>query len=275
MDEINEQNGLLDQVGGYFSENGNRLLFGIAILIGGIAVVWLFCFLLKKILYKTKIDGALVSFVSSIIAIVSIAVLVIICADVAKLSASGVLVSLGAVALAVGLTLKDSLSDIANGLLIIANKPFRRGDFVSINGVEGKVHSIKLLTVELITAANVKIVLPNSTVLKGNIINYSALAIRRCDMKFSVAYGSDMNKVEEVLKRIATEHPQVLKSMKVNVYMDSHDSSSIVYAVKVWCNNGDYYGILHTMPRMVYDAFEKEGIQIPFNQLDVHISNEM
>ena len=261
-------------VGEYFATRGYQILLCIVVLVGGLSLTWLFCFLLKKILYKTRIDGAMVSFVCSIIKILVFVLLVITCSGILELPTGGVLAVLGALAVAVGLTLKDSLSDIANGMLIIFNKPFRRGDLVSINGVEGKVHSIKLLTVELITASNVKIVLPNSTVLKGNITNYTALAIRRCDMKFSVAYGSDMDKVEEILHAVAAEHPQVLKSMKINVYMDSHDDSAIVYSLKVWANNSDYYTILHTMPRLVYDAFEKAGISIPFNQLDVHVSNE-
>lgn len=261
-------------VGEYFTTKGYLLFLCLVVLIAGFSLTWLFCFLLKKILYKTKIDGAMVSFVTSIIKILVFVVLVILCAGILELSADGLLVSLGTLALAVGLTLKDSLSDVANGMLIIFNKPFRRGDLVSINGVEGKVHSIKLLTVELITAANVKIILPNSTVLKGNITNYTALAIRRCDMKFSVAYGSDMDKVEEILKDVASEHPQVLKSMKINTYMESHDDSAIIYSLKVWANNSDYYTVLHTMPRLVYDAFEKAGISIPFNQLDVHITDE-
>jgi small conductance mechanosensitive channel len=92
-------------------------------------------------------------------------------------------------------------------------------------------------------------------------------------MEFAVAYGSDMNKVEAVLRKIAQEHPQVLKSMKINIYMKEHDSSSIVYAVKVWANNGDYFGIKHSFPKLVYDAFEAEGIRIPFNQLDVHLDS--
>lgn len=265
---------IFTQIGDYLSKYGYKLLLCLVIFMAGVSVTWLFCFFLKKLLLKTRIDGAIISFISSIIKILILVLLVLICAGILELSTSGLLVSLSAVALAVGLTLKDSLSDVANGMLIIINKPFRRGDLVSINGVEGKVHSIKLLTVELITAANVKIVLPNSTVLKGNITNYTALAIRRCDMKFSVAYGSDMDKVEKVLVDVATKHPQVLKSMKVNVYMDSHDDSAIVYSVKCWANNSDYYGIMHTMPRLVYDAFVKEGISIPFNQIDVHVSND-
>ena len=116
--------------------------------------------------------------------------------------------------------------------------------------------------------------MPNSSVLNGNVINYSALSIRRCDMRFSVAYGSDMDKVEEVLKNVIDEHPQILKSMKPSVYMESHDASSIVYMVRVWANNADYFNVAHSLPRLVYDAFEKANIQIPFNQLDVHIDNK-
>lgn len=265
---------LFENIGGYFSTYGLKLLLCLCVVIAGICVTWLICFILKKILLKTHIDGAIVSFIASIIKILAAVLIVLACAAILELSTSGLIVSLSTLALAIGLALKDSFSNVANGILIIANKPFRRGDYVSINGVEGKVHSIKLLTVELITFGNVKIVLPNSTVLNGNIINYSALAIRRCDMKFSVAYGSDMDKVEEVLKEVASNHPQVLKSMKINIYMESHDSSAITYVVKCWANNSDYHGVLHTMPRLVYDAFAKAGITIPFNQLDVHIAND-
>ena len=221
------------QIGAYISEYGFKLLLAICITIIGICFAWLIGFLLKKILSKTRLDGAMLTFLVSILRIAIIVLVVLIAASVLELSTEGLVVSLGTMALAIGLALKDSFANLANGILIIINKPFRRGDFVSINGVEGKVHNIKLLTVELITFNNLKIVLPNSTVLNGNIINYSALAIRRVDMEFSVAYGSDMDKVEEVLRKVAQEHPQVLKSMKINVYMASHDDSSIKFALKV------------------------------------------
>ena len=261
------------QIGAYISEYGFKLLLALCIMIVGCSLAWLIGFLLKKLLSKTKLDGAMLTFIISILRILIVVLAVLISASVLELSTEGLVVSLGTVALAVGLALKDSFANLANGILIIINKPFRRGDFVSINGVEGKVHNIKLLTVELITFANLKIVLPNSTVLNGNIINYSALAIRRVDMEFAVAYGSDMDKVEEVLRRVAANHPQVLKSMKVNVFMKEHSASSIIFAVKVWGNNGDYFSITHSFPRLVYDEFEKEGIKIPFNQLDVHVDN--
>ena len=261
------------QIGSYISEYGFKLLLALCIVVVGICIAWLIGWLLKKILLKTRLDGAMLTFIVSILRILLIVLSVLIAAAVLELSTSGLLVSLGTVALAIGLALKDSFANLANGILIIVNKPFRRGDYVSINGVEGKVHNIKLLTVELITFANVKIVMPNSTVLNGNVTNYSALAIRRVDMEFTVAYGSDMDKVEEVLRKIAQEHPLVLKSMKINIYMKSHDNSAITYAVKVWANNGDYFSVTHSFPRLVYDAFKAEGITIPFNQLDVHLDN--
>ena len=179
------------QISSYISEYGFKLLLAICIVVVGGCIAWIIGFLLKKILLKTRLDGAMLTFIVSILRIIIIILSVLIAASVLELSTSGLLVSLGTVALAIGLALKDSFSNLANGILIIFNKPFRRGDFVSINGVEGKVHNIKLLTVELITFGNVKIVLPNSTVLNGNIINYSALAIRRVDLDFTVAYGVD------------------------------------------------------------------------------------
>ena len=169
---------IFEQITSYVSEYGFRLLFILFIIIVGVCITWLISFLIKKLLLKTRIDGAIVSFIVSIFKILMAVVVVLVCASILELSTSGLLVSLSTLALAVGLALKDSFGNIANGILIIVNKPFRRGDFVSINGVEGKVHSINLLTVELITAGNVKIVMPNNSVLNGNITNYSALAIR-------------------------------------------------------------------------------------------------
>lgn len=264
---------LFKTIGSYVAEHGFKLLLALCIVVVGVCIAWLLGFLIKKIFARTRVDGAMLTFIVSIFRILIVVLAVLVAASVLELSTSGLLVSLGTVALAIGLALKDSFANLANGILLLINKPFRRGDFVSINGVEGKVHNIKLLTVELITFDNVKIVLPNNTVLNGNIVNYSSLAIRRVDMEFAVAYGSDMNKVEAVLRKVAQEHPQVLKSMKINIYMKEHDSSSIVYAVKVWANNGDYFGIKHSFPKLVYDAFEAEGIKIPFNQLDVHLDN--
>lgn len=263
-----------DKMGEYISEYGFKILFVVCIIVIGIIITWFLSFLMKKLLLKTRIDGAVVSFITAIFKIFMLVIIVLVCASVLELSTSSLIISLSSLAIAVGLALKDSFSNLANGILIIMNKPFKRGNYVSINGIEGKVHNIKLLTVELITFDNVKIVLPNNSVLNGNIINYSALAIRRVDMEFTVAYGSNMNLVEEVLNDVCLEHPKILNSMKANIYMKSHSDSSIVYMVKAWVNNSDYFDVLYSLPRLVYDAFNEAHIEIPFNQLDVHVKKD-
>lgn len=266
--------GIFSEIGQYIVEHGYKLLLAVCIVIVGFCIAWLLGFLIKKIFSQTRVDGAMLTFVVSIFRIIIVVLAALIAASILELSTESLVVSLGSIVIAIGLALKDSFANLANGLLIIINKPFRRGDFVSINNIEGKIHNIKLLTIELITFSNEKIVLPNSTVLNGNIINYSALAIRRVNMEFSVAYGSDMDKVEETLRKVAEDHPQVLKSMKISIFMKSHDDSAIIYSVKVWANNNDYFTVKNSFPRLVYDAFEKEGIVIPFNQVDVHIDNK-
>lgn len=265
---------LLGNMGRYFQEHGLRIALAVCVVIAGIVVTWLLAFIIKRIMYKTKIDAAAVSFTVAVFKIVMALVIVLVCASLLDLSTSSLLVSLSSVALAVGLSLKDSFSNLANGVLIISTKPFKRGDLVSINGIEGKVQNIRLLTVELITANNTKIVMPNSSVLNGNVINYSAMPVRRVDMTYTVAYGSDMDKVEQTLKDLCVANELVLKTIPYLVFMQSHDSSAVAYSVRVWVKTDDYFTVLNGFPRSVYDAFAAEKINIPFNQLDVHICND-
>ena len=142
---------LFKTIGSYVTEHGFKLLLALCIVVVGICIAWLLGFLIKKIFARTRVDGAMLTFIVSIFRILIVVLAVLVAASVLELSTSGLLVSLGTVALAIGLALKDSFANLANGILLLVNKPFRRGDFVSINGVEGKVHNIKLLTVELIT----------------------------------------------------------------------------------------------------------------------------
>lgn len=198
---------------GYFENYGLKAAFAICIIILGAAVTWLLCFILKKVLYKTKVEAASVTFITAIFKIIMAIAIVLICASVLELSTSSLIVSLSTIALAVGLALKDSFANLANGILIIANKPFKRGDYISVAGVDGKVQNIRLLTVELITFNNTKIILPNSTLLNDNVISYSAMPVRRVDMTYSVAYGSDMDKVEKILHKICLNNPKILNDI--------------------------------------------------------------
>ena len=262
---------ILEKIGNYITTYGLRLALVVCVVVIGVLLMILLSFLLKKILYKTRIDDSAVSFVVAIFRIVIIILIVGTCAGILELSTSSLVVSLSTVALAIALSLKESLSNLASGLVIIGNKPFKRGDWVKVNDIEGKVQSIKLLTTEIITFDNAKIVLPNNTVANGSITNYSSFPIRRLDLNFGVAYGSDMNVVEKAFKDVFEADDRIIKTIAPVIFMASHDSSQITYSIKIWVSTLDYFNVKWSLPRTMYDKFNELGITIPFNQLDVHI----
>lgn len=145
---------------------------------------------------------------------------------------SSLVVGLSSVALAIALALKDSLSNLANGILIIYNKPFRRGDHIEIDGVDGVIKNIKLFTTELVTYDNRRIILPNSKVVNGTIINNTSMATRRISQVYSVSYDADPDLVEKVLRKSYESNKLVNKNPKVSVYLSSHGESAMNFTVK-------------------------------------------
>lgn len=265
---------LFGNAGQYLKQYGLRIAFVACVIVLGILLTWLLTWILKKILHKTKIDDAAISFITALFKIVMAIIITLICASILDLSTSSLIVSLSTVALAIVVALKDSFANLANGVIIIGNKLFKRGDYVSINGIEGKVQSIKLLTVELVSFDNTKIVLPNSAVLTGNVLNYSAYPLRRVDVKCRVPYDADMDKVEKILKYLCSSEPLILKSIEPAIFMDSHGADSAIYIIRAWTNTTDYFTVKNAFPRRIYEAFKADGIRIPYSQIDVHIKND-
>ncbi len=261
------------EVGEWFSSHGSRLGFTILLIVLSIFLMMLISFIIKRIMLKSTADNAVISFVVSIFKIIYLLVVIFICASVLNFDTASLVVALSTIALAVGLALKDSFANLANGVLILINKPFKSGDHVKINGVEGKIWMVKLFTTELVTFDNVKIVVPNSTVLSSEVINYSAFPVRRVDRVFSVAYGSDIEKVERVLNGVIDAHPLVLKELGTTVLMTGQADSALEFTVRVWVNTANYATVKNELCKQVYEAFTQNGIEIPFSQLDVHVKN--
>jgi len=258
----------------FFNTTGWKILLVISLLI---VVSFIIKFLMKglqRLLYKTTIDNSVVSFVVSILKIILWILLIFSCASILELSTSSLIVCLSSLALAIGLALKDSFANLTNGLFIIYNKSFKRGDHIRIDDIEGKVQNIKLLSTELITFDNRKLIIPNSKFTTESIVNYTALPTRRIDMKFSVAYGLDMDYVEKVLLKTFEKTPLILSYPKTSVFISEHGSSSVEWTVWTWVATEDYWTMWKAIPKIVYQAFEKADIDIPFNQLDVHFENK-
>lgn len=260
---------------GFLAGTGKNIVTALVVLFVGLFLIKIISRVSKNSLQKTPLERTTVSFVISIInfALYAVLIYLVLSALIPNVSA-GVIAILGSAALAVGLALKDSLSDFASGIMIIFNKPFKEGDYISVDGCEGTIRSIHLLHTVIYTGDNKKVVLNNSRVNGNQIINYSARPTRRVDLEFSAAYGSDLEKVKSVLSDAACSHPLVLKTPEPFVRLYQHGSSSLIFRCRVWVNNDDYWTVYYDLTETVYDRFNAEGIEIPFDNVTVHVERK-
>jgi small conductance mechanosensitive channel len=168
--------------------------------------------------------------------------------------------------LAIGMALKDSFSSIGAGLLIVFFKPFKVGDLIDM-GVLGTVEEINIFSTVLNTPDNKRIIIPNSKVVAGNIINYSAQSIRRVDLVFGISYEDDLRKAKKVLEEIALSNSKVLKDPPPVIAVLALNSSSVDFTFRVWVQNEDYWDIYFAINEAVKLRFDEEKITIPYPQI--------
>ena len=173
--------------------------------------------------------------------------------------------------MAISLAVQSVISNFASGIILVTNHPFKEGDFVEIAGISGTVEKITLFSTKLITTDNKVISVPNSSVSGGNIINYSTEEKRRVDLKFGVAYGSDIDKVKLTIQSVLDEHELVLHDEGYTVRLSEQSASSLDFVCRCWTKNADYWTVYFDLNERMVKRFEQEGIQIPFNTLDVNI----
>jgi len=251
-----------------------KIVAAILILTVGFTIAKMLVKFFTKSKLFGKLDPGVGSFIKSFLSI-SIKILVLLTvASVVGIPMASFITILGSVAVAVGLALQGSLSNIAGGLLILLNKPFVVGDFISVNGFDGSVTDIGLFYTKLSTVDNRKVVLPNSVVTSNALINVTHQTTRRVDMDISVAYDSDIEKVKSVLLGIANTHSLVHKDPEPMARLSAHGENALTFAFRVWCNKEDYWTVRFDLLESVKAEFDKEGISIPYPQLDVHLDKQ-
>ncbi len=263
----------LDGVVDFINGTGWVIVTFLATLVIGIILIRLFIRLLRRLMLKSPMDKTLVNFLLNVVRCMLYMLLVFILASVAKIPLTPLVTALGAAALAVGLALKDSMADLANGVVLVGTKPFREGDFVDIDGITGTVKAVKMLTTELVSTDNKKITLPNSKITSASVINYSTKPTRRVEWKFYASYSSDIDKVKEVILDEIRSHEKVLNIPEPMARLSEHGESSLTFVARAWTNNSDYWDVFFDINEAVFRRFGAEGIEIPFNQLDVHIKD--
>ncbi len=248
------------------------LLGAIIILIVGLWLAGLISKLVAKALERAKIGKEVVTFAHSFVKN-GIKVLVFVAAiGTLGFNIASLITALGAATVAIGLALQDSLKNIASGVMILINKPFKVGDFLESNGLQGTVTRIDIASTHLLTLDNKEIIIPNSNLSSSNIINFSSQETRRVDLSYNVAYSSDIDFVKNVVEMVIEDQKLILKEPKPFIAVGNYEDSSIQIVVRTWCKTSDYWTVYHYMQENVKKAFDKNKIEIPYTQIDIHNS---
>ena len=232
--------------------------------------------LLDKTFEKTDMDEGVESFLRSAVKIVLSIVLVFLIISYLGIATTGLAALFASAGVTVGLALQGSLSNLAGGVLILVLKPFKVGEYIIAGGDEGTVISIEILCTKLRTVDNKIVVIPNGGLANSSITNVSREEYRRVDLVFGVSYESDLKLVKNLLQQVGERHELTLKdeAHPVTVFINEFGASSIDFGFRVWCKNSDYWTVKWAMMEEVKAAFDANKIEIPFNQLDVHMQNQ-
>lgn len=228
----------------------------------------------KRILNNRIDDIALRSFLSTLLNVALFATLVILIINVVGSRTVSLVALIGSIGLALGLAVKDNLANFAGGVMLLFNKPFKGGDYIEAQSVAGTVQAVGILYTTLTTFDNKTVHIPNGPLSIGNIINYSTQSTRRLDLTVNVDYGSDVELVKSLLLDIAEKHPQVLKDPAPLSRMVKMNDSSIDFVLRVWTLSGDFWPVTFDLNEQTYDALVKNGLNIPFPQMTVHLAKE-
>lgn len=250
---------------------GVSIAVAILILIIGFWLARILSRGVERLLKVRKTDEGLITFLRSM-TLIGIRIMVIISAATQLgVEMTSFVALLGAAGLAIGMAFSGTLSNLAGGVMILFFKPFKVGDFVDLGGVEGAVKEIQIFNTILTTIDNKIIIMPNGPVANGTIINYTMADKRRVDWTFGIAYGDDLKKAKGLLQSFIQDDPRILNDPESFIGLAELADSSVNITVRGWVKTENYWPVYFDMNERVYVEFDKEGLNIPFPQLDVNL----
>ncbi len=265
---------VVNKVGEYLADAGINLVLSLILLIVG----WKLINLLSKKMKEGKIFGKMEptarSFIRSALTIVLKILLIITIAAILGVPMTSMVAVITSCGLAIGLALQGSLSNIAGGFILTAFKPFVVGDYIKSGEFEGTVKAINIFYTKIVTVDNKIIVIPNSKVSDSALIDYNAFDTRRVDIDISAAYSEDSDVVKKALLDIANENDRIEKDPAPVTVITSFDDSAVSYQLRVWTRTEDYWDVKFAVTERIKKVFDERNIQIPFPQMDVHITKE-
>jgi len=250
---------------------GIKVIAAIVIYVIGRWVARLCQRFVDKIMGKRDVDPTVASFVGKLTYIGLLVFFILAALGQLGIQTTSFIAVIGAAGLAIGLALQGSLANFAAGFLLLIFRPFRVGDFIEGGGSVGTVEKIQLFTTQLKTPDNKTVIVPNSGMTGGNIVNYSSKGTRRVDMVFGIGYSDDIDRARVVIEEVIASDERILKDPAPVVAVNELGDSSVNFVARPWVNAADYFTVLWDVTEKVKKRFDEEGISIPFPQRDIHL----
>lgn len=265
---------IVDTITYWLTTYSFKLIAAILVFLIGKWIVGRLTKLFVKILYKHNVEQTLVNFLENVVYYVLLVLVLVAAASQLGINTTSFLTIIGAAGLAVGLALKDSLSNIASGVLLIFLRPFTVGDVVTIAGSTGKVESVNIFHTTMNTLDNQRITIPNSNITTDSITNLFINPTRRVDLVFGIGYSDDIPKAKQILNDLVEADSRILKDPEPTVAVFELGDSSVNFVVRPWVNSDDYWPVYFDLTEKVKRTFDDQEISIPFPQRDVHLYQE-
>lgn len=273
-ENVNQLQRYLDEHTPQLISFGIKVVLSIVVLyIGSCLIRWLLS-VVRKSLNKTGMDKGAVQFLCSFLKALLYILLIFGIGMNFGIKESSVAALLGTAGVTIGLALQGGLSNLAGGVMLLIFKPFQVGDYIIVdkaNGWEGTVYKIEICYTTLLSVDYRHIVIPNGTLSGNTVINLTARDMRKLELKVGISYDSDMHKAKQILEQILKEDKGTREDQDMLVYVDELAESGVILGFRVWVPTEDYWTVRWRLNEKIKDEFDRQGIVIPYQQLDVHL----
>lgn len=258
----------------FLYDGGLVIVRTIAFALLGLVILKIVRMLVRRTALKSRLDNAAATFVISIITVVLYVVLVIIVVSSLGISTAGIIAAFSAIALAIALALQDSLASLANGVIIIFTKPFKKGDTIMINGREGTVQDIRLFNTKILTFNNEEVIIPNSDVLSETLVNESNMPLRRVELPFYISYSASAADVRTAILKGMGESENIINTPEPSVSFDSFGESTVKCTAYAWAAVESYGAAKNDVKEIIYSTIRKFGAEPSARRVQVDIGKE-
>lgn len=249
----------------------DKVVHVLLLILVGVVVIRVVLKLLDRVLARSKSLKSLSRYIHSVAKISMAFILVLMVAEDVGIHTTSLVAMLSVAGLAVSLALQNTLSNVAGGIMLLVTTPFQVGDYVEADGISGTVHTIDLSYTAILTIDGKEIFVPNSQLSGTKIINYTILGRRRVDLNFTASYDAPTATVKQAIGEVLEDIPQIIADPAPEIHLSDYQASSIQYVVRAWTAAADYWTVYYAIQEGVREAFDRHGVEMTYDHLNVHI----